>query len=468
MRVTLPVSPSILGMFLFVLSVILTPCKAQNRVVKVRYGYFPEARPVRVACARGWLNYNIGNTQYQVACYPQTSGAFVASRLDSDQLDLADMGSTPLAQALARGIDISVIYITDYKGESQGIYVRPSTSSYVGIENPFDLVNRTLGVPFGSTMHYQVLYLLDLFGIMGSVELLNLSPTQIMEAWDLGTIDAAACWGEAREHVLGEYGAVPDSNVGNILVSAGVMGDWGRPTFGVVAVRRSFLQEHTSFVRFFAAVFGRLTDSFMDNLGTQDPANVARWTPQQDASVSFLPSLADSIMKANEVQRSPSIYFINRQRRAMDLYVQQTINEQVSCDYLSGVNNCRRPSLLHEAIRQTAEFLLDQKVIQSLGKLEEMGDSNSCQNTDTFCGSDALAGSILRVGDQQFGAQISSSTFQSGNPFPDSEIGRARGDSTCNGETVVYLTNSIPIEDGANAYVGKSYSGTLLLRFSCT
>mmetsp|Transcript_7127 Transcript_7127/g.16685 ORF Transcript_7127/g.16685 Transcript_7127/m.16685 type:complete len:1479 (-) Transcript_7127:954-5390(-) len=434
--------------------------QAQSRTVKVRYGYFPEARPVRVACARGWLNFNDGGTQYQVACYPQTSGAFVASRLDSDQLDLADMGSTPLAQALARGIDISVIYITDYKGESQGVYVRPSSDGYVGIENPFDLVNRTLGVPFGSTMHYQVLYILDLFGITGSVELLNLSPTQIMETWDAGTIDAAACWGEAREHVLGEGKSL---NVASTLVSAGVMGDWGRPTFGVVAARRTFLSEHANFAKYFAAVFGRLTDSFIDNLGTGDSANVARWTPQSNGAISFLPSLADSIMKADESRGSPSIDFINQQRRALDLYIQQSIDEQASCDYLPPLlRTCGKPTLLHEAIQQTAEFLLDQKVIQSMGKLKDMGLDSGCINSHTFCGSDSVIGSILESGEQQYGSMISSSTFLSGNVFPVSEIGRAGGDSDCSEGRVVYLDNkSIIISDGADATAGKSYSDNL-------
>ena len=73
--------------------------------------------------------------------------------------------------ARARGIDLQAIYLSHYMGESQGIYVRPSSSknNYTGIQTPFDLKGRTLGVPFGSTMHYQVLFLVDLLGLSGSV-----------------------------------------------------------------------------------------------------------------------------------------------------------------------------------------------------------------------------------------------------------------------------------------------------------
>ena len=41
---------------------------------RVHYGYFPEASPIRVACARGWFKF----MQYEVTCYPQTSGKFIS------------------------------------------------------------------------------------------------------------------------------------------------------------------------------------------------------------------------------------------------------------------------------------------------------------------------------------------------------------------------------------------------------
>ena len=139
-----------------------------------------------------------------------------------------------MAQALARGVDIRVVYIDQYKGDSQGIYVRPDNAEtgYKGIENPFDLIGKKLGVSFGSTMHYQVLFLLDIFDMTGKVDLLNLSPQEIVAAWDDESIDAAACWGLAREHVLG------GDNPGNVLVSAGVLADWGRCVLFVVECYR--------------------------------------------------------------------------------------------------------------------------------------------------------------------------------------------------------------------------------------
>lgn len=95
-----------------------------------------------------------------------------------------------LAEALSRGLKLELLYITQYAGDSQGIYVRPGSN----VINPFDLVNKTIGVPFGSTIHYQVLFLLDLLSLTGSVHLLDLSPAEIINAWDTGQIDVGACW----------------------------------------------------------------------------------------------------------------------------------------------------------------------------------------------------------------------------------------------------------------------------------
>ena len=46
----------------------------EDPIRRVHYGYFPEASPIRVACARGWFKF----MQYEVTCYPQTSGKFIS------------------------------------------------------------------------------------------------------------------------------------------------------------------------------------------------------------------------------------------------------------------------------------------------------------------------------------------------------------------------------------------------------
>ena len=51
----------------------------------VRLGYFGEAQPFQVACARGWFDFS----DVTVACLPQASGGYVVSKLDEGDLEVA-------------------------------------------------------------------------------------------------------------------------------------------------------------------------------------------------------------------------------------------------------------------------------------------------------------------------------------------------------------------------------------------
>ena len=85
-----------------VVVVVFVVAQAQpgDEIITVRYGYFTETRPIHAACARQWFDLRLpgSNYYYRVECYPQPSGNFAASRLDNQDLDLANLGSTPLAQ----------------------------------------------------------------------------------------------------------------------------------------------------------------------------------------------------------------------------------------------------------------------------------------------------------------------------------------------------------------------------------
>ena len=443
-----------------------------------------------------------------------SSGNFAASRLDSSQLDIANLGSTPLAQAIARGIDLQVVYISHYMGDSQGIYVRASTppsdnDSYTSITNPFELRGRTVGVPFGSTMHYQVLFLLDLFGLKGEVTLLNLAPSEIIEAWDAGTIDAAACWGTARDYVLtggdGSGNGNQESGSGttfppaNTLMSAGILANWGRPTFVVVAANTKFSEQHPEFMTHFVAILSRLNDSFLDRLGEVNTQNVLRWnnnnaedqTTTSSSTSSFVPSMVDSLMNENEIPQQPSTKFLTSQRRALDLFLQLSAGEQLSCEYLG---RCDHPTLQHIATYQTAEFLLGQKVISNLGVMEEFEyddekslDSNHNCEFSNYCSGSIFDGTYLSLAQQKcnncypvgpysgiFASDLTllnelerMDVTSSRSIYASNEIGRFGGHSDCTGHAVVEVgSNSAKsFGDGASAVSGRTYSGKFRFLF---
>ena len=157
---------------------------ASAETIAVRLGYFGEAQPFQVACARGW--FDVGDAQ--VVCLPQASGGFVVSKLDEGDLEVALLGSTPAAEAIARGVKVENFYVAHEKGSSQGLLVRP------GIKSPPDLDGRTFGTPFGSTAHYHMMYIQTLFPDV-RFDIIDLNGLNPLDLYDAGTIDGAFVWG---------------------------------------------------------------------------------------------------------------------------------------------------------------------------------------------------------------------------------------------------------------------------------
>ena len=75
----------------------------------VRLGYFTEAQPFEVACARGW--FEAVDLDVEVVCLPQSAGVGAVSKIDDSDLDVALLGSTPAAEAIARGVRLQNFYV---------------------------------------------------------------------------------------------------------------------------------------------------------------------------------------------------------------------------------------------------------------------------------------------------------------------------------------------------------------------
>ena len=144
-------------------SVLLSCCTtaaSSSQRQQVRFGYFTQPKPWTVACARGLFD----TAEYEVICFPQSSGSYAASKLEDGLLDLAIMGSTPFAEASSRGLDITSIYIDSVSSGDEGLVVRRNA-----ILAPADLAGRTVATPFASTAHFLLLYFLTIFQVLDSV-----------------------------------------------------------------------------------------------------------------------------------------------------------------------------------------------------------------------------------------------------------------------------------------------------------
>jgi hypothetical protein len=215
-----------------------------------------------------------------------------------------------------------------------------------------------------------------------------------------------------------------------------------------------------------------MNDSFLDQLGELNEANVARWNAQRAAS--FIPSMVDALMNSDQLPKSPSQDYMNLQRRALDLFVHVDAPKQLACEYFGrtkpGDGGCAFPNRLHTATSQTAEFLLDQKIIGSLqcseGLLcqEDFLDGSYLLDAYRSCSSCYPVGPYegLLAGKNTLLNELERLDLETGKqPFAQFEIGRKGGDSTCEGHVVLDRGNiAFNIGDGAGAEDGKSYSGT--------
>lgn len=260
----------------------------------------------------------------------------------------------------------------------------------------------------------------------------------------------------------------------------------------VVAASRTFSKDHPNFIRHFVGVISRIADSFIDVLGENDEQNVLRWEPSLN-STSFIPSMVDALMLEDQVFGKPTEAVLFQRRASLDLFDDKSAADQLSCQFMgSGPRTCAQPTVQHSSLLETAEFLVEQKVLERLGPMESVGDDDSCQTESTFCGGDIIDGTYLhdaradcvsclpvgpyartegKVSSSDVGPDILLRELErldrlSGkSPFATTEVGRKQGDSTfCQGDVTV-LSSGIPtvgqFGDGANGDVGLSYSDEL-------
>jgi ABC-type taurine transport system substrate-binding protein len=145
--------------------------------IPVRTSSFAEANPFEAVVAANAINRN-GQPHY---CFQHThapSGMRAVDKLDNDELDIAALGSTPAANAIARGCDITVLSVMHGLSGSESLAVRSHR-----ISNPQDLRGKSVGVPCGSTSHYALLAFLKQTGVANDAKVVCGSPNELLKLW---------------------------------------------------------------------------------------------------------------------------------------------------------------------------------------------------------------------------------------------------------------------------------------------
>jgi taurine transport system substrate-binding protein len=175
----------------------------QAQAVNVTVAYQTSAEPAKVAQADNTFAKTSGAT---VDWRKFDSGASVVRALASGDVQIGNIGSSPLAVAASQQVPIEVFLLASKLGNSEALVVKKS------ITKPEDLIGKRIAVPFISTTHYSLLSALKHWGIKpGQVQIINLQPPAIIAAWQRGDIDGAYVWAPAVNELEKEGKVLTDS-----------------------------------------------------------------------------------------------------------------------------------------------------------------------------------------------------------------------------------------------------------------
>lgn len=207
----------------------------QAQAVNVTVAYQTSAEPAKVAQADSTFEDASGAT---VDWRKFNSGASIVRALASGDVQIGNLGSSPLAVAASQQVPVEVFLLASKLGSSEALVVKKN------IHTPTDLIGKRIAVPFISTTHYSLLAALKHWGIKpDQVQIINLQPPAIIAAWQRGDIDGAYVWAPAVNTLEKE---------GKILTDSAQVGEWGAPTLDVWVVRKDFADSHPEVVKAFA------------------------------------------------------------------------------------------------------------------------------------------------------------------------------------------------------------------------
>ena len=218
-------------------------------------GHFGNPTPMQVARAEGKFDAATGWT---IEWRQFGSGTEVIAAMASGDVQLAELGSSPLAIGASQGLDIQLFMIAEGLGTAESLIARNGS----GITTLEDLRGKKVAVPVGSTAHYSLMGALAHAGIAESeVTIVNLPADQIAAAWDTEQVDAAFIWEPVQNQIL---------QTGTLIVGADQTAAWGFPTFDGWVVNTEFAAAHPDQMVAFAKTFNAENLAYL--------ADPAAWT----------------------------------------------------------------------------------------------------------------------------------------------------------------------------------------------
>jgi taurine transport system substrate-binding protein len=253
-----------------------------------------------------------------------TSGTEVINAMASGAIDISLNGSSPSAAGFSRGVDLQVIYVYDNINDAEALVVNDKITA------PQDLKGKTIAVPFGSTTHFHMMFALEQLNINPKdLRVIDMSPPDMVAAWERGDIDGGFVWDPA----LGRM-----KEKGRVLITSGDLSNWGKATFDAMVARTGFVEKNPDFACNWIKMVSAADADYRSNRQAYGPG-----TENAMAIAKAVSGQADQV------------------GGVLALYDYPTLEEQISSTWLGGG--------VQNALEAGSEFLKEQ------GKLDAVLDS---------------------------------------------------------------------------------------------
>ncbi len=203
---------------------------ASKKSIRIAYQAFPSGD--LIVKNQGLLEKALPD--YQITWTKFDSGASINTAFVAKSLDIAAIGSSPVARGLSAPLNIpyQVAFVLDVAGDNEALVARNGS----GVTDVASLKGKKVGTPFASTAHYSLLAALNQAGLKESdLTIVDLEPQDIQAAWTRGDLDAAYTWLPSLDEL---------KKTGKVLISSKQLATAGKPTLDLGVVSTAFADAH--------------------------------------------------------------------------------------------------------------------------------------------------------------------------------------------------------------------------------
>lgn len=287
---------------------------------KIVIGYQVSPNGELLAKALGLLEKKYPDTKVEWVKFE--AGRDVNNAIASGSIDFGLVGTPPAAIGVASKLPYKVYYLHDIIGESEALVVKEDAE----VESLKDLSGKTIATTFSSTSHFSLLGALKADGInpeKEKIKILDMQPPDIYAAWQRGDIDGAYIWQPMQSKLSAEKG--------KIIINSGELAEKGVITAEMGIVHNDFAEKYPEIVEGYVSVLDEAVKYYHSN---------------PEASAELL-SKELGLIPEESLKTMNQIVWLDASKQK---------------EYFEGP--------LAETLKETADFLFEQKSITSTPDLE--------------------------------------------------------------------------------------------------